>query len=249
MKTNFKIEVCGDCSDFDFLQEKPHTPYKHLHTVAKKNILTFPTKEMKPDHLFCGKFSELDVVCTAQSKNYSKILSNSDFEEAIGSLDPWNFFVGKVHLRRDFMEWWSRNTTIFDSYIRIIVGFHGFTQSVIEIVKKHNQNYGKTQPIILVEATEKILGRNLYSNQYMVVTPQEKENPREWNREDLSIHFDKTRVERIVTGFCKCKDGECDRQKCTCKKAGIECESDCKCKKKCQEKYDDQLPKGKKKKM
>jgi hypothetical protein len=143
MKTNFKIEVCGDCSDFDFLQEKPHTPYKHLHTVAKKNILTFPTKEMKPDHLFCGKFSELDVVCTAQSKNYSKILSNSDFEEAIGSLDPWNFFVGKVHLRRDFMEWWSRNTTIFE----LLLGSMVLRKVSLKLSKNTIKTMGKHNPL------------------------------------------------------------------------------------------------------
>jgi len=139
----------------------------------------------------------------------------------------------KKNLKNDFLTWWLNNTTRFDNYIRIIVGWHGFSKSVINIVKEHNQKYGKTQPIILVETSEELIGKDLKNNQNLKILETEKdENNIKWNC-DLSILYDVTKLNRSLIGFCKCKNGNCDS--CPCKTADVLCEDKCDCKKKCKQ--------------
>jgi len=142
--------------------------------------------------------------------------------------------MAKKNLKNDFLTWWSNNTTRFDKYIRIIVGWHGFSKCVINIVKEHNLKHGD-QPIILVETSEELIGKDLKNNQNLKILETEKdENNIKWDH-NLSIIYDEAKLSRVLVGFCGCKDGICDF--CSCKTAGFFCEDKCGCKKKCKKKF------------
>jgi len=188
--TKFDINICGSPSDFDFLIKNNHDLFQNLDKIFKGNFLIFPTKEAKPD-CTCGGVIENDItlnginikkgkniLCNAQSKNYNELLTFPHFKEAIESLHPYKFFTGFIHLQTNFLNWWLTNPTIFDNYIRIIVGFHGFHQDVIDIVKAHNQRH-PTQPIMLVETSEDLIGSNLSNNENMTAIEEHKKKKKE----------------------------------------------------------------------
>ena len=107
---------------------------------------------------------EIPIPCAIQVKNWGEDsrMAESKFSEALESLNPARFYSNTVRTQNLWAE--KCNQINFeDGYVRIIVCFVGFMNSVVNSVKEYNsKKENQKYPILLVTPTKEMIGENLW---------------------------------------------------------------------------------------